>query len=513
MSNYQRFGKFHRDVKAVGSLRPGSQSETPPGSRERVLLQTESRRAGLAVDALYDEDDYWHVNAGGETIHAKRLSGKWRTTKWLAASVWLLFFVGPYLRWEGRQAVLWDIPARQFHIFGATVLPQDFWMLSLLLLFFAILLAVVTALFGRVWCGFFCFQTVWTDVFTWIEDKLEGRPAARRKLDEAPWDLEKLRIKAKKHGSWLLIGFLTGFSFVAWFTDAYSLWGSFFVGDAHTIVYVTVALFTAGTYGLAGYMREQVCFWLCPYARIQGVMVDKHTALPTYDFRRGEPRGRLKKGESEEDRRTGDCIDCKQCIAVCPTGIDIRHGQQEGCITCALCIDACDHVMGQIGRPKGLVRYASLDEFEGKKPKPLWKRSRVWVYSSILLLALSGIVYGLSSLDQLELKVLHERAPLYVALKDGSIQNKFTLKVLNKMAVDVPVKVSVSGPEGVEMIGAEDPLVARNGFVSSTIVFVRLPRTALTEEQAPITFSVEGESPTGELLRAERESVFIGPGP
>lgn len=475
------------------------------------MSDSQVQRKNATVDDLYDEADYWHVNTGGETIHAKRLPGRWRTFKWMSAAVWLIFFFGPYLRWEGRQAFLWDIPARQFHILGVTVLPQDFWMLSLVLLFFAILLAVVTALVGRVWCGFFCFQTVWTDVYTWIEEKLEGQPPVRRKLDKAPLDARKAGIKTVKHGLWLLIGFLTGFSFVAWFVDAPTLWATFFTGEAAATVYVTVALFTAGTYGLAGYLREQACFWLCPYARIQAVMVDKSTELPTYDFHRGEPRGRIKRGQKEDDRTTGDCIDCKQCVAVCPTGIDIRHGQQEGCITCALCIDACDQVMEKVGRAKGLIRYASLDELRGEAIKPMLKRGRVWVYSTILLLAVSGIVYGLMSLDAIELKVLHERAPLFVALKDGSIQNKYTLKILNKMTEDMQVKVSVSGPEGLTLVGAEKEITARNGFVSPAIVFVKIPRNRLTAEQVPITFHVEGARGTGEILHTARESVFIAP--
>ncbi len=475
------------------------------------MSESQVDKKSAAVDNLYDEAEYWHVNTGGETIHAKRLPGKWRIIKWWSAAVWLIFFLGPYVRWEGRQAILWDIPARQFHIFSATILPQDFWMLSLVLLFFAILLAVVTALVGRVWCGFFCFQTVWTDVYTWIEGRLEGPPPARRKLDKAPMDARKAGIKATKHLIWLVIGFFTGFSFVAWFVDAPTLWTTFFTGEAAMTVYATVGLFTVGTYGLAGFLREQACFWLCPYARIQAVMVDKSTELPTYDVHRGEPRGRIKKGQKEDERTTGDCIDCKQCVAVCPTGIDIRHGQQEGCITCALCIDACDQVMDKVGRAKGLIRYASLDELNGEMVKPMLKRGRVWVYSTILLLAISGIVYGLSSLDAIELKVLHERAPLFVALKDGSIQNKYTLKILNKMTEDVQVKVSASGPEGLTLVGAEKEITARNGFVSPAIVFVRVSRKHLTAEQVPITFHLEGARASGEILQTARESVFIGP--
>jgi len=475
------------------------------------VSMSDTRQHQAAVDALYDEAEHWHVNTGGETIHAKRIRGRWRTIKWMTASVWLIFFLGPYLRWDGRQAVLFDIPNRQYHLFGVTILPQDFWMLSLLLLFFAILLAVVTALVGRVWCGFFCFQTVWTDIFTWIEEWLEGTPPQRRKLDQAPLSLAKVRTKLTKHLLWILIGFFTGFSFVAWFSDAPGLWGAFFLGQANSAVYISVTLFTVGTYILAGYLREQTCFWLCPYARIQGVMLDKTTIVPTYDERRGEPRGRVNKGETAASRTNGDCVDCKQCVAVCPTGIDIRQGQQEGCITCALCIDACDEVMEKVGRPRGLIRYASLDEFAGQAPKALLKRPRVWVYATILVVALSGIFYGMSSLDAIDLKVLHERAPLFVTLSDGSIQNKYTLKMLNKMPEELAVRISVSGPEGLKLIGAEVPVVIHAGGVTPAMVFVKVPRRHLKKAQEPIRFRVEATRPDGLVVESERTSVFVGP--
>lgn len=464
-----------------------------------------------AVDDLYAEAEHWHVNTGGETIHAKRVSGRWRTIKWISAAFWILFFLGPYLRWDGRQAVLFDIPNRQYHIFSATVLPQDFWMLSLLLLFFAILLAVSTALVGRVWCGFFCFQTVWTDVFTWIEEKLEGTPPQRRKLDKAPVSGSKLSIKVAKHLIWLAIGFLTGFSFVAWFYDAPTLLKDVVTGSANGTVYTAIALFTGGTYVLAGWLREQTCFWLCPYARIQAVMLDRTTIVPTYDVGRGEPRGRVKKGETETNRSTGDCVDCKQCVAVCPTGVDIRNGQQEGCITCALCIDACDQVMDKVGRPRGLIRYASLDEMEGKPTKAMLLRPRVWVYSVILLVAISGIVYGLSSLDAIDLKVLHERAPLFVRLSDGSIQNKYTLKILNKTPDDLTVTISASGPEGMKLIGADEPVEAKSGTVTPAMVFVKVPKKNMTAEKEDITFHVEANQSNGTEVGSNRESVFIGP--
>ncbi|ESQ13496.1 MAG TPA: cytochrome c oxidase accessory protein CcoG [Chromatiaceae bacterium] len=466
-----------------------------------------------SLDDLYEEAQHWEVNTGNKTIHAKRLPGKWRRIKWLTSSVWLIFFLGPYLTWDGRQAVLFDIPKRQYHLFSVTVLPQDFWMLSLLLLFFAILLAVLTALAGRVYCGYFCFQTVWTDLFTWIEEKLEGGPAQRRKLDAAPLSKQKLMVKSSKHLIWLLIGFATGFSFVAWFTDVGTLWREFFTGQANNAAYAAVALFTVGTYVLAGWLREQTCFWLCPYARIQGVMLDRQTLVPTYDVKRGEPRGRLHKGNMAQARATGDCIDCNLCLAVCPTGVDIRQGQQEGCITCGLCIDACNAVMDKVGQPRGLIRYASLDEIEGNAVKPLLLRSRVWVYTTILTLALAGIIYGLSSLSAIDLKVLHERAPLFVQLSDGSIQNKYTLKLLNKTNDNLAATVSARATVPIELIGAEQPFSIKHGEVTPAIVFIKIKPENLQTESVPITFFAQARLPTGTDVSTQRESAFFGPAP
>lgn len=463
------------------------------------------------MDAIYAEAEHWHVNIGNETIHAKRIPGRWRTIKWLAASVWLVFFLGPYLRWDGRQAVLFDIPNRQYHLFGATVLPQDFWMLSLLLLFFAILLAVATAIAGRVYCGYFCFQTVWTDVFTLIEEKLEGKPAQRRKLNAAPFSFRKLRIKAIKHLAWVAIGFATGFSFVAWFYGAEQLWADFFVGRANVAAYAFVALFTAGTYMLAGWLREQTCFWLCPYARIQGVMLDRTTLVPTYDDRRGEPRGRPKRRATEAYRSVGDCVDCNQCVAVCPTGVDIRQGQQEGCITCGLCIDACNAVMDKLGRPHGLVRYASLDEMEAKPVPRMLTRPRVWAYTAILVTALGGITYGFASLSAIDLKVLHERAPLFVQLSDGSIQNKYTLKLLNKTNQDLAVSVSVLADVPVTVSGNDHAMIAKHGEVTPGIVFVKIHRKDLERESLPLTFVATAVLPKGGEIESGRESAFFGP--
>lgn len=463
------------------------------------------------LDELYADAAHAKINVGEETIHAKRISGKWRNLKWSANLLWIIFFFGPYLRWGDRQAVLFDIPERQFHILGMTILPQDFWMLALLLLFFAILLAAVTAIAGRVWCGFFCFQTVWTDAFTWVEEKLEGVPAKRRKLEKAPWDFTKVRIKTTKHLLWLLISAWTGIAFVSWFVDAFDLLADIATLNLGSTALITLALFTAGTYGLAGFLREQTCLWLCPYARIQGVMVDNTTAVPTYDFHRGEPRGRVRKGVPDSERTNGDCVDCDQCVAVCPTGVDIRHGQQEGCIMCALCIDACDSVMNKLDRPTGLIRYESLDVLNGKENRPLVKRPRVWVYLLVLLLSVTGIFYGVTSLDAIEIKVIRDRQPLYVVQSDGEIQNRYTIKVLNKMTADMDVAISAEGPEGLVIIGADKLVTSRHGRVTPHTIFIRVPPGNLAAESVPITFMARGEDLQGQPFISKRNSVFIGP--
>lgn len=459
------------------------------------------------LEELYREAEYWQVNVGGKTIHAKRMAGKYRTFKWVAMTVWLSFFIGPYLRWEGQQAILFDIPTRQFHVFGLTILPQDVWMLAMALLFFALLLAFATSLAGRVYCGYFCFQTVWTDIFTWLEEKFEGSPAARARLSSQPMSWDKLFRKLPKHVIWILIGVFTGISFTLWFADAPTLWRQYLSLQAPMAAWGTVGIFTFFTYLFAGHLREQVCFWLCPYARIQGVMADRQTILPTYDFARGEPRGKLKKGSRDKGGELGDCIDCRQCVAVCPVGVDIRHGQQEGCITCALCIDACDAVMDKVDRPRGLVRYASLDEMDGLGTTVIWRRPRVIVYFGIMVSALAAIAWGLMSLGELELKVLHERQPLYVTLSDGAIQNRYELKILNKTGEDLNISIQARGHPQLLLRAREVAVSA--GQLASVSVFVRIPARDLEQERIPVSFLVQDRDNPD--LQASYSSMFFSP--
>jgi cytochrome c oxidase accessory protein FixG len=471
----------------------------------------EHKDAG-GVTEIYQEFETWNVNLGDKTIHAKRMPGFYRSVKYLTGSLWLLFFLVPYLRWNGKQAILFDIGNRQFHFFNLTVLPQDIWMLSLLLLVLAMTLFAVTSVASRVFCGYFCFQTVWTDVFTWIEEKVEGNPSQRRKLDNAPWNINKIRLKLIKHSIWLVIAALTGISFSIWFVDAFDYWHKLLTLQLPTVGWVTLTMFIGGTYILAGLLREQTCFWLCPYARIQAVMTDSQTIMPTYDVKRGAPRGKLQRGAVAGAQGKGDCIDCFQCVQVCPTGVDIREGQQLGCITCGLCLDACDSVMDKIGRPRGLIRYASLDEIEGKPVKKLYQHPRTWVYIGIIIIALSGIVYGLTHLGAMTLRVIPSRQPLFVTMSDGSIQNKYELKVLNKTDRDLHVNVTAEhGVPGQIIIGAEQPLLTHHGRGTSFTIFVRAPGQNIKKEVTRIEFHIRStEDPS---IEAEYDSKFNAPKP
>ena len=466
---------------------------------------------GVGLSGLYKEHEEWSVNSGEETIHAKRMPGRFRKLKYLCESFWLLFFLVPYLRWNDKQAILLDVNNRQFHFFDLTILPQDIWMVSLLLLLLAMTLFAITSVASRVFCGYFCFQTAWVDLFTWIEEKVEGKPNKRHKLDAAPWNAKKIRIKLIKHSIWISISILTGVSAIVWLEDAFQFWTDFANFNLSLLEWATLLAFTFGTYGLAGFMREQVCLWLCPYSRIQGVMCDSQTLVPTYDDKRGEPRAKIRKGDAKyETSVQGDCIDCFQCVHVCPTGVDIRVGQQLGCITCGLCLDACDTVMDKLGRPKGLIRYATLDEMQGKPVKKMYQKPRTIVYIAILLLALGGIIYGLTHLGSMTLRVAPERQPLFDRMSDGSIQNKYTFKVLNKTSNDIFVKIDAeNGLPGQKILGGDEVQHVTHGKTASFTIFVRVPEENIKNEVTNIKFKVENIDDS--TMVAKYETKFTGP--
>ena len=461
------------------------------------------------LEELYQDSEYWHIDFGEKTVHAKRMDGRFRKIKWIIALIYIPYFIGPYLRWEGEQAILFDIPARKFHLFGLHIWPQEVWIGALLLIVFFLTLHAATMVLGRVFCGYICWQTVWVDVYTWIEDKLEGPPAVRTKLDAAPLSLKKIKVKAIKHTIFILLGFVTGISFVSYFIDVYEMWGYYFTLSGPEELWMTPVPFAIGSYLSVAFMREQTCFWLCPYARIQGVMTDEDTILPTYNLRRGEPRAKIKHGAEPPLEKAGDCIDCNLCVAVCPTGIDIRHGQQEGCITCGLCIDACNTIMKKIDRPKDLISYMSLRTLLGHAETPIYKRARFIIYSVLLLILWGGVLWGTLNINPLTLTVIRERQPLYVRLSEGSIQNKYTLKIANKSETSMRLILDMSGIEKVHLQLSPSDIIIPPGSLKTFTAFVRSFESDYGGGSVPLYFNVK--TALDPNVNAKYKTVFIGP--
>lgn len=397
------------------------------------------------------------------TIHPRSVRGRFRMTKWIVLLLgYGVYFLLPWLRWERShgpdQAVLFDIPGRHFYIFDLLVHAQDIFWLGAVLIIAALLLFLVTGLAGRVFCGYFCFQTLWTDAFIWIERRIQGDRGARQRLDAQPWGPRKLLLKATTHGLFLLLAFATGFSFVLYWADAPTLTRDFFLGQAAFAAYFTTGLLTLTTYLMAGLLREQVCTYMCPYARFQSVMFDRNTLIVSYDPRRGEGRaGRAPLDREKDDRGRearhqhghGDCIDCGLCVQVCPAGIDIRDGLQYQCIHCALCVDACDGMMDRLGWPRGLVRYTSENALAGGRTRLL--RAKTLGYGLPMLLIGGLLVWAISHQAPLDASVSQVRQPLYVQLSDGAIQNSYEIKLNNKSQQSLILEIRIQGLEGAEL--------------------------------------------------------------
>lgn len=379
-------------------------------------------------DSPVAEESYY---APHQKIYPREVSGTFSTLRITAAWVLLgLFYIVPWIPWGERQAILFDLPARKFYLFGLTLWPQDFIFLAWLLVIAALSLFFFTAVAGRLWCGYACPQTVWTEVFLWMERVTEGDRARRIKLDAAPWSSEKLARKSAKQFLWVTFALWTGFTFVGFFTPITDLAArsiTFSLGGWETF---WVLFYGFATYGNAGFLREQVCKYMCPYARFQSAMFDRDTLIITYDQKRGEPRGGRRRGVDPRAAGLGDCTDCTLCVQVCPTGIDIRKGLQYECIACAACIDACDGVMDKMGYPRGLVRYDTQHALDHETTRII--RPRVIVYGVLLALLIAGFVAALAIRKPLALDVLHDRNTLYRNLDSGEIENVYLLKIMNK---------------------------------------------------------------------------------
>jgi cytochrome c oxidase accessory protein FixG len=399
--------------------------------------------------------------AAREEIYPREAKGRYATLRWICVWLTQLVFYGlPWLNWNGRQAVLFDLGARKFYIFGIVLWPQDFIYLAALLIISAFSLFLVTAMAGRVWCGFACPQTVYTEIFMWIERKIEGARSARIRLDKQPWSVEKISRKTAKHAAWGALSLWTGFTFVGYFTPVQTLshaMSSFALGPWE---WFWILFYAFATYGNAGWMREQVCKYMCPYARFQSSMFDNDTLIITYDQERGEPRGARGRKEEAAAKPLGDCIDCSLCVQVCPTGIDIRDGLQYECIGCAACIDACNSVMTKIDLPSGLIRYSTEHAMTGhwslKQIRQRMLRPRVLIYSAMLLLIAAAFFGALIMRTPLKLDVMRDRGALGREVENGMIENVYRLQIMNTSETSHRYKIAVSGIDSITLITPDE---------------------------------------------------------
>jgi cytochrome c oxidase accessory protein FixG len=443
--------------------------------------------------------------AARETIYQREVRGPWQNRRAVLLFLLAGFYVAlPWVPWEGRQAVLFDVPGRRFYLFGLTFWPQDFIYLSGLLILGALGLFFFTNLAGRVWCGYACPQTVWTRFFMWMEWLAEGDRNQRIKLDREPWSARKVAKKSAKHASWLAFSAMVGVTFVGYFLPIRELVPRIAVLDVTGGETVFLAIASLLLYADAGFMREQICKYACPYARFQGAMFDRATLTIFYDPRRGEPRGRRLRNPDPSAPKQGDCIDCRLCVHVCPTGIDIRDGTQYECIGCAACIDACDSIMEEVGQPKGLVRYATQSALEGD-PKPIL-RARNLGYGAVLAVVAGVLAVGLARRVPVDLDVIHDRARLYREVSHSQIENVYTLKIMNKSQIAAAYRVSTDA--GFSLVAPERVDVAA-GELREVPVQVRAERKDIRAKSMPLVFTVE--STADGAIRVERGATFLAP--
>ncbi|MBI6630344.1 cytochrome c oxidase accessory protein CcoG [Pontibaca salina] len=475
---------------------------------------------------MSDSDTAPSLYSAQEPIFPRRVAGPFRNLKWVILVVTLgIYYITPWLRWDRGpslpdQAVLLDLANRRFYFFWVEIWPHEFYFVAGLLIMAGLGLFLFTSAWGRVWCGYTCPQTVWTDLFILVERWIEGDRNARLRLHrQEKWDFRKFRLRMAKWTSWLLIAVATGGAWVFYFTDAPTLLVDLFTLNAHPIAYTTIAILTATTFIFGGFAREQICIYACPWPRIQAAMMDEDTLVVAYREWRGEPRKHS--DEVAAGAEQGDCIDCMACVNVCPMGIDIRDGQQLECITCALCIDACDDVMERIGKPRGLIDYMALSdegrERAGAKPRPVWKillRPRTVMYTVLWSLVGFGLLFALYIRPHIEMSVAPIRNPTFVTMSDGTIRNTYDVRLLNKNGDARPFELTVSGdpafaihlegvPKNIVEVPADTALLQR-------VYVVAPPGTGPAEtSRTEVQFRVEDLS-NGE--HAEKASTFNGKG-
>jgi cytochrome c oxidase accessory protein FixG len=462
------------------------------------------------VKAAADESAEQQFYAIREKIYPRAVHGwfaTWRVSLVLATQ--LVFYGVPWLTWNSRQAVLFDLAERKFYIFGLVLWPQDFIFLTGILVISALALFLFTAVGGRLWCGYACPQTVYTEIFLWIERMIEGDRVKQMRLDKAQFSARKLGLKSAKHAIWIALSLWTGFTFVGYFTPIHVLLNEVVNTSLGPWETFWILFYGFATYGNAGWMREQVCKYMCPYARFQGVMFDRDTLVITYDEKRGEPRGARGRSVDPKSKGLGDCVDCGICVQVCPTGIDIRKGLQYECIGCAACVDGCDQVMDKMGYPRGLIRYSTENAVAGSVvanavAKRVF-RPRVLIYASVLALISIAWVVGLALRTPLKLNIIRDRATLVREIEDGRLENIYRLQVMNAQERELSYRVSVTGAAPMDVV-IEGTLKVPG---AATVIFpirVRASAENLKQGSNPIQFHLTAvEAPN---IAVHEKSVF-----
>ena len=438
--------------------------------------------------------------------------------RWRWALVWftqILFYGLPWMQWNGRQAVLFELTSRRFYILDLVLYPQDFIYLTGILVLSAFGLFFFTAVAGRLWCGYACPQTVYTEIFMWVEHRIEGERGARMKLDAGPWTANKVWRKTAKHAVWIAIGLWTGFTFVGYFTPVRTLWAEAFTLNFGPWEWFWVNFYGFATYGNAGFLREQVCKYMCPYARFQSAMFDRDTLIVSYDAARGDPRGTRARGADKNALGLGDCIDCGLCVHVCPVGIDIRDGLQYECIACTACIDACDSVMDKMKYPRGLIRYSTENSLvQGLARGQMFRRvlrPRVLIYGAVLVAIAAGFAISLSMRDTFKVDIVRDRMTLAREAGDGQIENLYRLQLMNATEQPQRYHVEVRGIRGAALTNATDVDVAPAQARWITVA-VRVPaQTAQTLGAGahPIQFEVVAVGNKG--AKVSERSTFVVP--
>ena len=464
------------------------------------------------VPASTDDEIEVSLYAAQEKIYPRSVAGFFSAWRWVTVWITQLVFYGlPWLQWNDRQAVLFDLEARRFYIFNLVLHPQDFIYLTGMLVIAALALFLFTAIAGRLWCGYACPQTVYTEIFLWIERKVEGDRSARIRLDLAVFSLAKLSKRLAKHGAWMAVALWTGFTFVGYFTpirELAALTVALALGPWQTF---WVLFYGFATYGNAGFMREQVCKYMCPYARFQSAMFDKDTLIVTYDEERGEPRGPRSKKADPAAMGLGACVDCSLCVQVCPTGIDIRNGLQYECIGCGACIDVCNDVMDKVGYPRGLVTYATQNGLANhwSKTQMLRRamRPRVLIYSGILLAISTAVFVSLWLRTPLKVDVIRDRGALARMVEQGRIENVFRLQIMNVTETPQRYSVAVRGLNGITL-ASEHEFEVLPAEVRSAVVRVQIPPGA-TPGSYPIEFDIQAIG--NEDVRVREAAAFLVP--